>query len=723
MHPITDAAATFGGRFNLILDPHDHCVYQNAFGDWRERPLDLTVGVKTPEGEVWALPFTSRAPHFPFVEQFDTLTTIEYRAVHPGLWIELRMRIRAPFYPREVRISTAPVYYVDVEVRPLKRFRRMRADSPLPAGELVFELRGEGLETVRAEDGFGYSFASVPPGCCSDTPLDARTECRVQGLDAEPFAAAGLRRRFDLTAEPSGRLALTWSAWAPEPVLEVAGEKTPFKYRSVFGSHADLLKWACVEREEVETKCDFLDRLFTDWSLGGSMSDMAALAFHSFLADTWWTTRKDGRDWFSVCEGPGCRQSAVDVEYNNALLYFALWPDLLKMLLDQWAELEKDGSALLGAVGKGSAFLSRDLGACHVVGRPTQSRPMGVEANADYLLLLTAWAGFTGNLEEAAGKVALGRRLAEFIFRSDSSGNGVPDRAVANAIDDAGPALQYGPEQVYLAFKSHAALWAFAELEQKCGLKGSQAERWRAFTSKGIKTIEDEGWVGDHYAVTLARTTEGMADPRTDEPLPAGELTGWNAYSVYTTNGLLYLFLSALKMPRWKMNRLRRDVENAHVATATPYGDRHTSGPDDIVWFSQNMWRDFVAAYLGIDMLHNVERYRDYQVTAGDSCSASPYCDTTEGNDGRFSSRGAAVFGAPLSAAGLGLNRLEKDLVLRPVRSTLTVPLLPLADWAAMRVPVLNVTNRDGVAVARISENDLLKGLTLRLEGAELEPE
>jgi hypothetical protein len=723
MHPITDAAATLGARFNLILNPHDHCLYQNAYGDWRERRLDLTVGVKTPEGEVWALPFTTKAQHFPFVEQFDTLTTIEYRALHVGLWIEFRMRLRAPFYPRDVKLSTAPVYYVDLEVRPMKRFRWMGSESPLQAGELVFELSGEGVEFGRTDGGFCYAFTSGPPERYKDMPLEARVESWVDGDGAEPFGPAGLRSRFDLTSGEPGRLSLAWSNWAPEPVLEVFGEKTPFKYQKLFGSREELLAWARAERSGIEQRCDVLDKLFTDWSLGASTSNMAALALHSFLPNTWWTTRKDGRDWFSAWEGSCFHQSTIDVEYNDAMLYFALWPELLEMLLDEWADFEVDGTKTLGPDGKGSSYLCHDVGACHVVGRQTYNHDMEVEENTNYLLLLTAWASFTGNLEKAAERVPLGRRLAEFIFKSDSSGNGVPDRGIANTIDDASPALQYGLEQVYLAFKSHAALWALAELEQKCGVKGSQAERWRAFASKGIKTIEDEAWVGDHYAVTLTRTTEGLVNPWTGKPLPEGELAGWDAYSVYTTNGLLYLFLGAMKMPRWKMNRLRRDVENAHAATVTPYGGRHTSGSDNIIWFSQNMWRDYVAAYLGVDMLNNIERYWDYQVTVGDNWGSCLYYDTTEQNNLNFYPRGATVFGAPLSAAGLGLNRGEKELTLRPVRSTLTVPLLPLADWEAMRIPMLEVTNRDGVAVATISERDLLKGLTLHLEGAELEPD
>ena len=76
MHPIADAAATLGSRFNLIFDPHGAILYHNAYGDFRERPIDLTVGIRTPEGEVWSLPFTKEAAHFPYLEQLDTATSI-----------------------------------------------------------------------------------------------------------------------------------------------------------------------------------------------------------------------------------------------------------------------------------------------------------------------------------------------------------------------------------------------------------------------------------------------------------------------------------------------------------------------------------------------------------------------------------------------------------------------------------------------------------------------
>jgi hypothetical protein len=233
-------------------------------------------------------------------------------------------------------------------------------------------------------------------------------------------------------------------------------------------------------------------------------------------------------------------------------------------------------------------------------------------------------------------------------------------------------------------------------------------------------TLKEKAWLGDHYAVCLSRTTEGLVNPWTGQPLPPGELQGWDDYSIYAENGLLYLLLANMKMPRWDMNNFAVDIESAERATRTPYGSTHTARGDRIIWFSQNLWRDYVAAYLGIDMLDNVESYWDYQVLTGDNLDSCLYYDTNYRNNLNFYPRGATVFGAPISAAGMKLNRRERRLHLSPLRGTLRVPLLPLADWKNMRAPWLIVATRKGVTEARISEPGLLKGLTVSLSGAKL---
>ncbi|MFO8008105.1 MAG: DUF4965 domain-containing protein [Candidatus Brocadiia bacterium] len=723
MQPIADAAATLGGRFNLIFHPYDRKVYQNATGRFLEQPLELVAGVRTPEGQTWTLPFSSEATPLPFVEQFAALTGISYRGVHPALGLEVVLEIRAPFYPRNVRISTAPFYYVDLTVRRLGEFRHIEPDSPLEQGELVFGLRGEGVEFDGGEGGFRYRFTSNAPARHDLPPQSVTVATWVEAESGDRVGPAELRLAFNLAEEPETRMRLIWSCWIAEPVLQVFDQPATLKYVEAFESRKAMVAWAAEHRKKILKRCDMLDVAFGSWTLGSAGGNLSALAFHSFLADSWWAVRQDGSDWFSVWEGLCYYHSTIDVEYNDALLYFALWPELLGMLLDEWAEFEVDAAELVGAEGNKTAFLCHDMGGDHVVGHQVYSHHMEVEETANYLLMLAAWTAFTGQTEKAKEHLDLCRRLGEFLVKADTSGNGVPDLGTANTIDDASPAVQFGREQTYLAVKAQAALWALAELEQHCGAKGSQAERWRAAASKGVKAVEEGAWLDDHYAVVLDKSTEGLTDPWTGEPLEGEELEGWDDYSIYTANGLLYLFLAGLKMPRWKLNRFARDIETAARRTMTPYGCRHSSGSDRTVWFSQNMWRDYVAAYLGVDMLDNVGRYWDYQAATGSGWGASLYYDTTEGNYLAFYPRGATVLGMTMAAAGLSLNRLEGELTLRPLRGTLDVPLLPLADWKEMRIPVLSVRTRQGVSVARISEPDLLEGLTVTVMGAELEPE
>jgi hypothetical protein len=423
-----------------------------------------------------------------------------------------------------------------------------------------------------------------------------------------------------------------------------------------------------------------------------------------------------------VWEGSCYYHSTVDVEYNDGLIYFALWPELLDMLLVEWAEFELDAGQKFGSQWKDTSFLCHDMGASHMVGRQVYPHHMEVEESADYLLMLAARTFFTGDLKLAQKHIKMCRRLADFIVACDTTGTGFPDRGTANTIDDASPALQFGREQTYLAVKAQAALWGLAEVEDLISKKeNNNAERWKAFASKSIKNLNEKAWIKDHFAVTLTRTTEGLVDPWSGEALPEGELEGWDDYSIYTANGMLYLFLANIKMPRWKQARFAQDIESAERATRTPYGSRHTAGADSTVWFSQNLWRDYVGAYLGIDMLNNVESYWDYQVLTGDNPKASLYYDTTPENNLNFYPRGATVFGAAMSAAGLKLNRLEGELQICPVRGTLRVPLLPLVDWEEMRAPWLTVRSREGVATARISNRDLLGDLTVQVTGAELE--
>lgn len=728
MHVICDCASTLGSRFNLIFDPHDSCLYHNAYGDFHEQPFALTAGLRLENGRLVSLPFATRPESFPYVEQSSGLTTIEYSGVLPERRVEVSMKIRAPFYPHNAKLSTAPVYYVDLTVSRLDGWRWTDEEDVVDSGELLLRLHADDVEFEQLENGFAYSFDSTSElreGPEEEQEITSTktcpVRCSVRATGEINCGESEISIPFDLSEDDQQTLSLIWSSWSDNAVLETNEEATEFKYKEFFASENKLLEWAEAKRGEVEEQCDFLEGLFSDWSLGSTTTQFTALALHSFLANSWWTTRQKKADWFSVWEGSCYFHSTIDVEYNDGLIYFALWPELLDMLLSQWAQFEVEADEHYNSAKNGS-FLCHDMGANHVVGRQIYPHYMEIEENANYLLLMAARCFFTGDLKLAQKHLDLCRRLADFIVQCDTDGNGFPDQGTANTIDDASPALQYGKEQTYLAVKSSAALWAWGEVEDLLvGEKKSKAERWKAFASKAVKSLNEKAWVKDHYAVTLTRTTEGLVDPWTGTPLPDGELEGWDDFSIYTANGLLYLYLANIKMPRWNEARFARDIENAERATRQRYGSSHTASGDRTVWFSQNLWRDYVAAYLGIDMLQNIESYWDYQVLTGDNQASSLYYDTTPENNLNFYPRGATVLGAPMSAAGMRLNRIEGELHLCPVRKTLRVPLLPLVDWREMRAPWLVVRSRQGVTVAQITEEDLLGNLTVHLTGAEME--
>ncbi|MFW6045223.1 MAG: glutaminase domain-containing protein [Planctomycetota bacterium] len=725
MQVISDCAATLGSRFNLIFSPADNTLYQNAFGEFREQALSLVAGIRTPDGRVLSLPFTDEAAVFSHLEHDNTITSLTYRGVEPELAAEVELTVRAPFYPRQQRLSTAPVYYVDLTVRRVHRWRGSSPAKPLQSGVLLFDLGGDGIRFGEAEDGFSYRFISTSerergPDGEGEGRRSFPVDCTVRCRNGDVEGPGRIALPFDFGGQDEASLDMLWTCWVEESALEVKGESSSFKYREFFSSEDKLASWSWKNAEEIEPQCDFVDSLFEDWSLGRATSNMSALAMHSYLANTWWTRHRDG-EWFSVWEGNRYNHSSVDVEYNVAVAYLALWPELLDMQLREWAECEEDGQEKYGGDWKDTAFLRHDMGKNYVIGEQGYPHDMEVEANADYLLMLAARTFFTGELSLAKELLPLCRRLAEFIIASDTTGSGFPDTGTANTVDDACPALQYGREQTYLAVKAQAALWALAELEDEVCEDEGDAERWKAFTAKSVKKLNEKAWVKDHFALTLDRTTRGLVDPWSGDELPEGELEGWDDCSIYTSNGLLYLFMANIKMPRWNRGRLARDIATAEERTRSRYGNSHTGRSDETVWFSQNLWRDYVAAYLEMDMLNNAERCWDYQLLMGCQPDAALYQDSTPQNDLSFHPRGATVVGASMAAAGLKLNRVDGELLLCPVKGTLRVPLLPLVDWENMKAPWLTVRTREGVATARIENEDLAGKLTVMVSGAEID--
>lgn len=642
-----------GSRFFINLVPQRLAARFSSLGTGTGDLHDLVLALKQ-NSEIRALPFTDRYPVWESIDQSQTMTAYTYVCSSPALPFKLKARFRAPFYPGEEKISSAPVFFLDLSVE-------NQGSSPA-SGELLFALphkRWFSTSQIRPYDSGGvkgYTYSTLhnyrdetidyaqPKVATEAVCLRASdtSDIEFKGLEKSDFEDFTYERIWDFispqgypsaqndprcpyfTFFPKGYSGLKWRIENLEPGMTVAKRMVlagyiserilhvknrlfddntyRFKYTANFSDLSKLLTFAFEESSEMISKSSFFDStigssefLYMNPTYIREFRNLTSYAFQSFLANTWWALSENGREWFSTWEGSDCRfHSTVDVEYNNAWFYFQFFPGLLKRIMDQWIWYLKESSE--------GVFLSHDMGKGDFAGGQDYPHDMPVEENSNYILLLYKYWRTTGDGEYVRKRFSTVRALLDFLFRCDTNNNGIPDIHTANTIDDASFALQFSKDQTYLGVKCLAAYYAgskLAELVRDWGY-------WRRCKSRIMQinqTLERESWLSDRFVVSL------------DSRCPDEER---DAYSIYAPNGLVYLLSSEFMcgLSSQNVDRIRDDIAKASINTKVRFGSVHTSYDNRQQWLSQNMWRDQAALFLGVpvegrDTLMMVRRYWD----------------------------------------------------------------------------------------------------------------
>ncbi len=700
-----------GSRYSLLLDPIRRCLHYGALGLWCQQEGELVIGLRHEDGTFESLLFCRDGEPFHSVEQFQSMTALRFTAYSVKLGVKLHVRITAPFWPRDEKTSLVPAYLLGFTIErsdTLVRWNRPDPDAPA-RGTLVLALRmprttiepvGEDRlrlrYDVRARDVFETEGPGIVTDPASGAPRDSR---RVNGLDGHAddrllavdggwrIEGEALAADFDVRAQqcPSGDAVFTAAmvGYCGDALFERFGRAMPLKYTRHWAGADDVADWVRLHCGELLLKSDAFDRYYEDSSLPPAACDLGALAFQSYLINTLWAADPDAPapgaakgpddgalpegDWFSVWEGTCYFNSTVDVTYNEALFYFACWPQLLERIIEQWTHHANDvegerrrrgrvsdddrhGNPLVDFPG---AILEHDMGAGWSANGQSYHHAMPVEENSNFLLLLYAHGVWWDRRDLFDRYAATITALSDYLLWCDSTGNGFPDRGTANTIDDATPAVQYGRDNVYLGVKRLAALHAAGRMFEHLGDR-DRTRRCRAEVRRAVATL-NTGWLEDHYLVVLDDSAEGLVDNLTGRPLPYDRLPGADAYSLYTANGLLYLLMVDDLPPDLRRARLRQDLHAALEHCRTPYGSSHSSADRQRVWISMNLWRDCIAAYLGDGLLDQCQRYWRQQAFAngpgGDKANA--FTETSMTNNLVCYPRGTAWFGLSLAQARL----------------------------------------------------------------------
>lgn len=711
--------ARLGSRFSLLFEPYRRQVRHSALGRFFDEPLDLMVGMVEPDGTERVLPLSQRGQLLYNCEQFERFNSITFRGFDEKYRLRFEFNIHSVFYPQDEELCTMPAFYLEMRVTPAPNIRLIKHVADRPASvKLFIRLQRPNTQITASAEGGGridlsYQGKVLPrpdadvgaygrPLKSDDPPLSVRE--RIVSLNpdcaVEPLGQ-GLSLQMPITDEGSGvKWRLVWGAHCADPVLNVKVARRyrrgRLKYAARLQDIEAVMKEAVEQRDARLAHSRRFEKLFDQASLTATQRHLINQAFQSFLGNTFWCQLVEANspsvpeEWFSVLEGSSFFHSTLDDEYNCSMFYLSLWPSLLAMQLKQWPQLEKTHKL------SGGGFLSHDMGRGIEVSEQAYDHDMPVEENCNYMLLMQAYAHWTGDLDVARQHADLIERLARYLLWTDRDGSGFPSEGTANTIDDAGPASQMARKQTYLAVKRLSALRAAGDLLKRFG-KTETAAQCDKVVADDAPRVENTAWLGDHFAICTDPSSTGLID-RAGEPLPFDEIPGWDAYSIYTGNGLL-LPMMVGQSSMLDARRLRADVYNAMRESLSQYGCGHSSLETENVWISQNLWRDHLAQYLGLSWPPFLAaRYWDLQVMSNTHNQSLGYVDTYIGNNLSFFPRGVTSIGYLLSQPRLVIDKLaEKPLItVNPDRHVnQRWPLLPLADWNAGKIPVC-VVDVDG---------------------------
>ncbi len=733
MQLMTWTVARLGSRFSLLFEPARRRVMHSALGRFLDRPLDLQIGLVEPDGTRRVLPLCADGQLLANCEQFERLNSITFRGFSKRYGLRFEFNLHSVFYPQDEALCLMPAFYMEMRVNPTGGpVRRQPLDGPTPERVTLFIKLARPDTQLKCSDAGGgridlrYDVPLRPADDAGEFPISgtgddrvASVRERIQSLNAGCVVdpdGCGLSLTLPVTDVGSGtKWRLVWGAFCGDPVIDIRrkGKTIParLRYLQLWTGIDAVMEEAIRFRDDRLAHSRRFEKLVEQASLLMSQRHLLHQSFQSFLAATFWcdtaepiSTEDDpnaihgathGTDWFSVWDGPRLRHGALSIETCIAPLYLTLWPYLLSIQFDQWAEFQ------IGHDRSGGAYLGADVGAGLKLTGQAHPHDTPVQTACEFLLLMQAYAHWTGDLQPVKRHIELIDKLARYLIWCDRDGSGFASEGIANSLDEAGPSMRAGRKLTFMAVKRLSALRAAEDLLSLTG-RDAAAKTCDKVVAADAAKIEARAWLGDHYAVNVDRASSGDGWGRTVSSEREPTAGGWDAYTIHTGDGLLLPALCG-QPPLLEEERLTQDLLSVLRETLGAYGCGHSSADPENVWVSHNVWRDALARYMGVSMLPVAPRYWDLQVMSNTGQQSLGFCDSYVQGSLAFSPAGVASLAYLLSGPRIVIDKLAPGgarIGVTPDRGwPQRWPLLPLGDWRAGKIPVCVVSAKGIVSI------------------------
>lgn len=684
-----------GSRLILNPKPNKSEMNQGLLGFYYDKPVQTTFAIYY-EDLVYYLPFTRVFQKssdnisfklFDHVTQKIGLTHVSYHCRANKLPFEVVFTIFAPFYPQDVKLSIAPFFYMTVKIHNLEKkevkgsiliamdnifggefptvkgrhqlFKNRNligfkfTDSQIEKNEIIVSTTGEDVTYA-----IGDLYQTLYHDFSKKGKLNNTIDDRFMYL-----MPSGLSWEFSLKPGEEKEKIFVYAGFYHGNALRIQEKHSKFIYTKYFKGIDDVIAYAFKDYKEIMGKVNLFESIISNSSIPESMKNLIDLAFQTYVANTWWTY--SGKEqYFTVWEGVCRFHSTLDVAYNLEIFSLLFWPELLKKQLETWSHYTING------------YLAHDIGDDRYICRQTYDHDMPCEENADYVLLLYAyWRMIRKSSQFVKDKYILVKKLLEYLIFVDIDNDGIPDvpMAVRNTVDMGSYAVQNASGQTYLGVKCLAAFLAGKEFANWYKDKRFE-KKYINYANKIVTTLKEKSWQKDHFAICL------------DE-----KAVGRKKCSMYAVNGLLYLLLTDTHLPI-NPSYFIKDIETHTKRLMRTYGCVH-SEIDSVTWITQNIWRDIIGLYLGIDTLKNASKYWKFQLKRNLSFGGA-YTDIYYYKEHRADleryPQGVASFGYLYALGGIIIDRLKSRIRFSPRKTNLNIPIVTEANWEDKVIPHLS---------------------------------
>ncbi|TFG30026.1 MAG: hypothetical protein EU532_01730, partial [Promethearchaeota archaeon] len=357
-------------------------------------------------------------------------------------------------------------------------------------------------------------------------------------------------------------------------------QKLKFYYTKFFTDIDNVLDFAEQNYDKILNESGFFENLLSSYEAPPEKKFLIAIAFRTFLANTWLLINDEEQPEYYVWEGGYGLNSPIDVAMEVELLA-KLFPWTLKLQLMQWKKYITINKT------NGLYYLMHDMGENQEVGysyydeKILQSKPLAVENNSNFTILLYWFYHITKDKEVLEQLYPTAFKLLIANIK-----RGFRKRGIAN-IDttttyNASNTLYNAPLNTYLGIKQCISYIMGRELSSILGLK-KDSEILQKEAEKILETIEFEEKKCGYIPISL------------DTNFPS-----WDKKTIATADPFFYVAMCGLKdqIIDKLIELLAKDFKNIYHANDTGiYGIRLVED-EEITWFSKVAVIDAVSCIL-----------------------------------------------------------------------------------------------------------------------------